>query len=96
MNRSQAEKRVRELRAELRHHDYLYYVKDAPEIADTAYDALFRELRELEERFPEFRAPDSPTRRVGGVALDKFPTVEHTAPMLSLDSSQDEANLRRN
>jgi len=95
MNRSQAEKRVRELRAELRHHDYLYYVKDAPEIADTAYDALFRELREIEERFPELRAPDSPTQRVGGVALDKFPTVEHAAPMLSLDSSQDEANLRR-
>jgi DNA ligase (NAD+) len=95
MNRSQVEKRVRELRAELRHHDYLYYVKDAPEIADAAYDTIFQELKALEEKFPELRTADSPTQRVAGIALDKFPTVAHTAPMLSLDSSQDEANLMR-
>lgn len=95
MNRSTAERRARELRAEIRHHDYLYYVKDAPEVSDAAYDELFQELKVLEERFPDLRTPDSPTQRVAGVALDKFPTVEHTAPMLSLDSSQDEAALRR-
>lgn len=95
MNRSQAEQRVRDLRTEIRHHDYLYYVKDAPEIADEAYDALYRELQSLEERFPELRTADSPTQRVAGVALDEFPKVRHAAPMLSLDSSQDESVLRR-
>ncbi len=95
MNRTQAEKRIRELHTQIRHHDYLYYVKDAPEISDDAYDVLFRELRELEERFPDFLMPDSPTQRVAGAALDKFPTVEHTAPMLSLDSSQERAQLER-
>jgi DNA ligase (NAD+) len=95
MNRPQAERRVRELHTELRHHDYLYYVKDAPEISDTAYDTLFRELEDLEERFPDLRTPDSPTQRVGGVALDQFPKVTHTAPMLSLDSSQELSALKR-
>ena len=95
MKRTQAELRVRELRAEIRHHDYLYYVKDAPEISDDAYDELFHELRALEEQFPDLRTDDSPTQRVGGIALDEFPEVRHTAPMLSLDSSQDEAVLRR-
>jgi DNA ligase (NAD+) len=95
MNRRQTEKRVRELRTQIRHHDYLYYVKDAPEISDEAYDELFDELRSLEERFPDLVTPDSPTQRVGGVPLDKFPTIQHMAPMMSLDSSQDEAALRR-
>ncbi len=95
MNRSQAEKRVRELRAQIRHHDYLYYVKDAPEIADSAYDTLFSELTQLEERFPALRTEDSPTQRVAGAALDKFPSVAHTAPMLSLDSSGEAASLAR-
>jgi DNA ligase (NAD+) len=95
MNRTQAEKRVRELHTQIRHHDYLYYVQDAPEISDEAFDALFRELKELEGRFPELLTPDSPTQRVAGAALDKFPTVEHTAPMLSLDSSQERAQLQR-
>jgi DNA ligase (NAD+) len=95
MDRTHAEERVRELRASLRHHDYLYYVKDAPEIADEAYDSLFRELEALEETFPDLRTPDSPTQRVAGMVLDKFPPVEHAAPLLSLDSSQDDAVLRR-
>ena len=95
MNRSQAEQRVRDLHTQLRHHDYLYYVKDAPEISDEAYDALYQELKFLEERFPDLRTADSPTQRVAGVALDEFPKVRHAAPMLSLDSSQDESALRR-
>jgi DNA ligase (NAD+) len=95
MHRTEAEERIRELCAEIRHHDYLYYVKDAPEISDGAYDRLCSELKELEQQFPALRSADSPTQRVAGVALDKFPTVEHTVPLLSLDSSQDEAALRR-
>jgi DNA ligase (NAD+) len=95
MNRNQAESRVRELHALLRHHDYLYYVKDAPEVSDEEYDRLFHELKDLEERYPELLTSDSPTQRVGGAPLDRFPTVEHAAPMLSLDSSGDEAQLRR-
>lgn len=95
MKRSDGERRVRELHTLLRHHEYLYHVKDAPEISDEAYDALFHELQTLEERFPDLATPDSPTQRVGAVAVDKFPAVEHTVPMLSLDSSQDEAVLRR-
>jgi DNA ligase (NAD+) len=95
MNRSQAEQRIRELHTQLRHHDYLYYVKDTPELSDAAYDQLFQELKGLEEEFPDLLTSDSPTQRVGGIALDEFPKVRHTAPMLSLDSSQDVAVLSR-
>ncbi len=95
MNRQQAESRVRELRALLRHHDYLYYVKDRPEVSDEEYDRLYHELKDLEESFPDLLTPDSPTQRVGGAPLDSFPTVRHAAPMLSLDSSGDEEQLRR-
>ncbi|MDH3291681.1 MAG: NAD-dependent DNA ligase LigA [Gemmatimonadota bacterium] len=95
MNRTQAEGRIRELRAAVRHHDYLYYVKDTPEVSDEVYDRLFHELTELEERFPDLRTPDSPTQRVAGTPLDRFPAVEHAAPLLSLDSSQDVGVLRR-
>jgi len=87
--------RIAELRREIRHHDYLYYVRDAPEISDEQYDRLFRELAALEETHPELRTTDSPTQRVAGQALAAFPTVEHAAPMLSLDSDQDPASLRR-
>lgn len=95
MNRSDAKRRVHELQRQIRRHDRLYYVEDAPELSDEAYDQLFSELKALEERFPELVTPDSPTQRVGGQPLDKFPTVEHLAPMMSLDSSQDESMLRR-
>jgi len=95
VKRSQAERRLRDLRAELRHHDYLYHVKDRPEISDEAYDALFAELRAVEAAFPDLVTPDSPTQRVGGAVFDRFPTVPHAAPMLSLDSDRDEAAVRR-
>jgi DNA ligase (NAD+) len=95
MNRKQAAKRVARLREEIRHHDYLYYVEDAPAISDAEYDRLFKELKGLEEEFPDLRSPDSPTQRVGGEPVAGFPTVEHAAPMLSLDSDQDPAALRR-
>jgi DNA ligase (NAD+) len=90
-----AASRAAELRHEIRHHDYLYYVRDAPEISDEQYDRLFRELQAIEERFAELRTADSPTQRVAGQPLASFPTVEHAAPMLSLDSDQDPAALRR-
>src|SRR6187399_1699421 len=88
-------KRADELRAQIRRHDHLYYVLDAPQIADEAYDALFAELRGIEEAHPDLITADSPTQRVAGAPLDSFPTVEHTAPMLSLESDKDEAALRR-
>lgn len=90
-----AAERLSVLRSQIRHHDYLYYVKDAPEVSDEEYDRLFRELKKLEAEFPELVTPDSPTQRVAGAPLDEFPTVEHTAPLLSLDSSAEEAQLRR-
>jgi DNA ligase (NAD+) len=89
------ETRVRELHATLRHHAYLYYVKNRPEISDEAYDELYRELQDLESRHPELVTPDSPTQRVGIQPLDQFPTVEHAAPMLSLDSGADRESLER-
>ncbi len=95
INRQQAAKRSAELAETLRHHEYLYHVKDAPTISDAAFDALFHELKALEEQFPELLNPDSPTQRVGGPPLPGLETVEHTAPMLSLDSSKDETLLRR-
>lgn len=95
MNHKEAEARIRELHAALRHHDYLYFVKDQPEIPDSEYDELFRELRRLEERFPDLVAPDSPTQRIGGAPLDDFPKITHAAPMLSLDSDQTEDSIRR-
>lgn len=93
MDRQAAEARVRELREELRQHDYLYYVEDAPRVSDGAYDRLFHQLKALEEEYPNLVSGDSPTQRVGGEPLDKFDMVEHTAPMLSLDSSPSEEAL---
>jgi len=88
-------KRLDELRDEIRRHEYLYYVKDAPKISDGAYDRLYRELQDLEENHPELRTPDSPTQRVAGEPLPGFETVEHAAPMLSLDSDADPEAVRR-
>ncbi|EKP94545.1 DNA ligase, NAD-dependent [Thermaerobacter subterraneus DSM 13965] len=82
-----ARARVEALREQIRHHDYLYYVLDRPEIDDAAYDALMRQLRELEQRFPELVTPDSPTQRVGGRPAAPFARVEHAEPMLSLDNA---------
>lgn len=91
----QARARIAELSDALRQHEYLYYVRDAPEISDARFDELFHELQGLEEAHPELVTADSPTQRVGGAPLDGFETVEHVAPMLSLDSSEDPAALAR-
>jgi DNA ligase (NAD+) len=82
-----ARQRHAELSAELTEHNHRYYVLDAPVISDAEYDALMRELRGLEERYPELRTPDSPTQHVGGGISTQFTPVEHLQRLLSLDNS---------
>jgi DNA ligase (NAD+) len=81
------EKQAGELRRVLHRYNYAYYVLDEPEVSDAEYDRLFRELMELEAAYPELAVDDSPTRRVGAAPLDKFETVSHTVPMLSLENA---------
>jgi len=87
-------KRAEQLRRKIARHDRRYYVLDDPEISDPEYDDLLRELREIEEANPDLVTPDSPTQRVGGAPLDKFDSVEHAEPMLSLANARDEDELR--
>src|SRR2546425_1416923 len=86
--------RVADLRQKIEYHNYLYYVRDTPEISDAEYDRMFRELLELEKAHPELASPDSPTQRVGGEPLERFAKVEHHAPMLSLANAFSEEELR--
>src|SRR5713226_8994161 len=86
--------RIADLRQKIEYHNYLYHVKDIPEIPDAEYDRLFRELLELEKAHPELASPDSPTQRVGGEPLERFAKVEHHAPMLSLANAFSEEELR--
>jgi len=79
--------RAEELRAELRRHEHLYYVMDAPVISDPEYDALMNELKRIEAAHPELLTPDSPTERVGGKPAEGFQKVRHSRPMLSLDNA---------
>ena len=85
------------LRRQLEHANFLYYVKDAPEISDFEYDALMRRLEELEAAHPEYASPDSPTQHVGGYALNTFAQVRHQVPLESLQDvfSFDELRSRR-
>jgi DNA ligase (NAD+) len=92
--RAQAEKRIARLREEIRRHERLYYVQNAPEISDHEYDALERELRELEAEYPELVTETSPTQRVGETPSAEFPSFVHRLPMLSLDNTYSEAELR--
>ncbi len=85
MDKRKASDRASKLRAEIEEHRHLYHVLDQPKLSDAAYDSLTRELRELEEKFPDLVTPDSPTQRVGGKALAKFQSVPHQRPMLSLN-----------
>lgn len=82
------------MRAQIEHHEHLYYVLDAPVITDAQYDALMRELQALEAAHPEFDSANSPTRRVGGKPREGFVKLPHSAPMLSLDNALNEAELR--
>ncbi|HWP60523.1 MAG TPA: NAD-dependent DNA ligase LigA [Candidatus Acidoferrales bacterium] len=85
-------KEIERLRSEIEKHNYAYYVLDSPLITDAEYDQLFRKLVELEKKHPEYASPDSPTQKVGAPPLEKFRTVRHTLPMLSLNNvtTQDE------
>lgn len=86
--------KIEKLREEIRHHNYRYYVLDDPVISDAAYDRLMRELEELEKKYPQYQSPDSPTQRVGVRPLEKFNTVAHTVPMLSLSNVLEQEELR--
>ena len=88
------QQRAETLRRQLEHHEYQYYVLDQPEITDTEYDALFRELQTLESQYPELRTPDSITQRVGGQPREDIAKAPHSSPMLSLDNALNETELR--
>jgi len=87
-------KRAAHLRAELERHNRLYYEKAQPEISDKQFDELLRELQDIEAAHPELITPDSPTQRVGGALLEGFSQVTHTVPMMSLDNTYSEDELR--
>ena len=80
-------RKIEKLRDELRRHEHLYYVLDAPEISDAEYDALLNELKKLEAAHPDLVTPDSPTQRVGGKPAEGFRKAQHSRPMLSLDNA---------
>jgi len=86
--------RVEKLRDLIRGYEHAYYVLDQPEVSDSEYDALFLELRRIEEERPDLLTPDSPTQRVSGEASDQFAKVRHRSPMLSLQNAFDEAEIR--
>jgi DNA ligase (NAD+) len=92
--KSKPEQELQKLRDELRHHEHLYYVEDAPELTDAQYDALMNKLKELEAEHPELVTPDSPSQRVGGKPKDGFVKMPHSRPMLSLDNAYTEEELR--
>jgi DNA ligase (NAD+) len=88
------EKKIEALREKIRHHEYRYYVLDAPEISDAEFDALMNELKRLEADNPKLITPDSPTQRVGGKPREGFVKAKHSSPMLSLDNAYSEDELR--
>jgi DNA ligase (NAD+) len=88
------EKKIEALREKIRHHEYLYYVQDQPEIGDSEFDKLMRQLKDLEAEHPELLTADSPTQRVGGKPREGFVKVRHSSPMLSLDNTYNEDELR--
>ena len=90
---TQAAKRVEQLRREVEDHNRRYYQEASPTITDREYDALFRELSDLEKRFPKLAAADSPSQRVGGVPLKAFAQITHRVPMLSLDNTYSEEEV---
>jgi DNA ligase (NAD+) len=89
-----AEQQIEALREELRHHEHLYYVLDAPVIPDAQYDELMNQLKALEAKHPDLITPDSPTQRVGGKPREGFVKTPHSRPMLSLDNAYNEGELR--
>ena len=94
MATADVEREVAELRAEIDRHNRLYYVEAKPEIPDREFDKLLTRLSELEQAHPEYDRPDSPTHRVGGEAIEGFQTIKHSVPMLSIDNTYSEADVR--
>ena len=92
-NTDKIKTRIEQLKEQLNHHNYRYYVLDSPEISDAEYDELMRELKQLEEEHPEFLTEDSPTQRVGAEPLEAFGAVEHQLPLLSLGNAFDNEEL---
>jgi DNA ligase (NAD+) len=88
------EKKIEALREKIRHHEYLYYVLDNPEISDGDFDKLMQQLKDLEAEHPSLVTPDSPSQRVGGKPREGFVKVQHSSPMLSLDNTYNEEELR--
>jgi len=84
---NQLKQRIEKLKAEINYHNYRYYVLDSPVISDAEYDELMRELKKLEEEYPQFLTPDSPTQRVGATPVEAFGVVEHPYPLLSLGNA---------
>ncbi len=93
-NEQDIKKRIEELREEIRHHEYLYYQKAAPEISDQEFDQLMKKLEQLEDENPHLITPDSPTQRVGGKPLEEFASFDHRIPMLSIGNTYSEGELR--
>jgi DNA ligase (NAD+) len=94
MTEQEARAEIARLSGEIRHHNALYYQKDAPEITDAEYDALMRALEKLEAQFPELAQSDSPTQKVGAAPVETFTKVRHSIPMLSLNNAFDEEEVR--
>src|SRR5213079_2506760 len=94
MTLTDAKARHAQLAEEIRQHDHAYYVLAQPSISDKEYDRLYRQLVDLEKEFPDLVTPDSPTQRVGGEPLKAFKPVQHLKPMLSLDNTYSQEELR--
>src|SRR6266849_7620388 len=88
------DKKIETLREKVRYHEYRYYVLDDPEISDAEFDKLMEQLKRLEAEHPDLITPDSPTQRVGGKPREGFVKVRHSSPMLSLDNTYNEEELR--
>lgn len=93
LSKQEIEQKIKDLRDKINYHNYLYYVKDTPEVPDSEYDRLFRELKELENVYPELITPDSPTQRVGELPSEKFEQVTHKYRLFSLDNANSKEEL---
>ena len=94
MTKSEAKKRIEKLKELINHHRYLYHVLDRQEISDAALYSLKKELFDLEQKYPKFTTPDSPTQRIGGRPLKKFEKVRHPKPMLSFQDAFSEKDMK--
>ena len=88
------ENRIEALRKTIERHNYKYYIEDNPEISDLEFDRLMKELQDLERQYPELITPDSPTQRVGGQPIEGFRQVNHRVPMLSIENTYNEEEVR--